>query len=315
MNCPNCGTLNKEGSNFCIKCGQKLMSEGVNNVVSTETNVDIKTLTENNNVSNLNIQNINDVKTQNNLIENNTMQNNNLQNDSTANSSVNQDAVKISFIGYFFIIVAVILKPFTSLKEELHKFDGFKNSAILSLIISGMATIMNLLSKMWFIVRVREYSWEKGRYITSWVWGNLKNIEYIEVIAKNFLIYLGTIVVVAVIYYLGSLIIKKQVNFSRLLGISALALTPLLICSLVLSPLLSMILSELMIPIIIIGVVYTMVIFYEGINNELLLEGNIKYYFNLVCFSVLGITVYYLGMKILISSISGGLSNLTNIFG
>lgn len=26
MNCPNCGNKNKEGSNYCVSCGQKLTS-------------------------------------------------------------------------------------------------------------------------------------------------------------------------------------------------------------------------------------------------------------------------------------------------
>ena len=301
MNCSNCGTYNQEGSKFCIKCGQNLVNSADNNVTPVETNDVIETPTLNNNVSETNIQNANVVENQ-----TNTTQYNYSQNVSTTNTTTNQVAAKVSFMGYFFMIIAIILKPFTSLKEELNKFNGFKNSAVLSLIVSGTATIINLLSTMWSAVRVKEFSWTTGNYTTSWVWDNLKNIKYIEVIGKNFLIYLG------------SLIVKKQTNFSRLLGISALAVTPLLICSLILSPLLSLIWAELAMPVIVIGAVYTIVIIYEGINNEILLEGNAKYYFNLVCLSILGIAAYYLCMKVFMSSITGGLDgldDLMNMFG
>lgn len=313
MNCSNCGTFNQEGSKFCIKCGQNLISSADNNVTPIETNDVIETPALNNNVSETNIQNTNVVETQ-----TNSTQYNYSQNGSTTNNTTNQVDAKISFMGYFFMIIAIILKPFTSLKEELNKFNGFKNSAVLSLIVSGTATIINLLSTMWSAVRVKEFSWTTGNYTTSWVWDNLKNIKYVEVIGKNFLIYLGAIVAIALVYYLGSLIVKKQTNFSRLLGISALAVTPLLICSLILSPLLSLIWAELAMPIIVIGAIYTIVIIYEGINSEILLEGNAKYYFNLVCLSILGIAAYYLCMKVFMSSITGGLDgldDLMNMFG
>lgn len=290
MNCSNCGTFNQGGSKFCIKCGQNLISN------------------ENNNVSDTNIQNKKVVQNQ-----INSTQYNDLQNVSNTNNTTNQVTEKISFMEYFFMIIAIILKPFSSLKEGLNKFNGFKNPAVLSFIVSGIATIINLLSIMWSTVRVQDFSWTTGNYTTSWAWENLKNIEYVEVIGKNFLIYLGVIVAIAVVYYLGSLIVKKQTNFSRLLGISALAVTPLLICLLVLSPLLSLIWSGLAMPIIVIGAVYTIVIIYEGINSEILLEGNAKYYFNLVCLSILGIAVYYLCMKVFMSSITDGLDGLDNL--
>ncbi len=313
MNCSNCGTYNQEGSKFCIKCGQNLVNSADNNVTPVDTNEVVETPALNNNVSETNIQNTNVVESQ-----ISSTQYNYSQNVSTTNNATNQVSAKVSFMGYFFMIIAIILKPFTSLKEELNKFNGFKNSAVLSLIVSGTATIINLLSTMWSAVRVKEFSWTTGNYTTSWVWDNLKNIKYVEVIGKNFLIYLGAIVAIAVVYYLGSLIVKKQTNFSRLLGISALAVTPLLICSLILSPLLSLIWAELAMPIIVIGAVYTIVIIYEGINSEILLEGNAKYYFNLVCLSILGIVAYYLCMKVFMSSIKGGLDgldDLMNMFG
>lgn len=301
MNCQNCGTLNNIGSKFCIKCGkslnegqpiQSMPGSSYQEVLNEPIN---KTLNQN---SSQNFDTISQPM-------------NNLSNTSTSGA-------KVSFMSYFFIILAVILKPFTAFKEELNKFNGFKNSIILSLIISVGATLINLISSMLSVVRVKSFDWASGGYKTNWIWENLKNLDYLKIIGKNFLIYLGIIVAIAVVYYLGSLIIKKQTNFSRLLGISALAIIPLLICSLILAPLLSLIWVGLKIPVIIIGVVYTVIIIYEVINNEILLEGNVKYYFNLVCLSILGIVAYYLCIKVFMSSITGeldGLNNIMNMFG
>ena len=111
------------------------------------------------------------------------------------------------------------------------------------------------------------------------------------------------------------MIVKKQTNFSRLLGIAAIAVAPMLVCSLVLSPLLALIWTKLAMPITLIGAIYTVVLVYEGMNNEVLVEGNAKYYFNLVCLSILGIAAYYLYMKLFMSSISGGLEDIMDLFG
>ena len=195
MNCQNCGTLNNIGSKFCIKCGkslnegqpiQSMPGSSYQEVLNEPIN---KTLNQNS------FQNFDTI----------SQPMNNLSNTSTSGA-------KVSFMSYFFIILAVILKPFTAFKEELNKFNGFKNSIILSLIISVGATLINLISSMLSVVRVKSFDWTSGGYKINWIWENLKNLDYLKTIGKNFLIYLGIIVAIAVVYYLGSLIIKKQTN-------------------------------------------------------------------------------------------------------
>lgn len=301
MNCSNCGTSNNIGSKFCIRCGQSL--DGVQ--VSSEQPVQTTEISfqevPSHPINNTPIQNANNFQT--NVAPTQPM---------NANTA---SVANVSFMSYFFIILAVILKPFTAFKEELNKFNSFKNSAIMSLIVSGVGTLINLITTMFNSVMVKSYDWSSGGYKTTWAWENLKEIKYLEVVGKNFLIYLGIIVAIAVVYYIASLIVKKETNFSRLLGISAIATVPMLVCSLVLSPLLSLIWAELAMPITLIGGIYTIVLVYEGMNNEVLAEGDAKYYFNLVCLSILGIAAYYLYMNLFMSSISGGLEDVMDLFG
>ena len=210
--------------------------------------------------------------------------------------------------------MSVILKPFTAFKEELKKFDVFKNSMIMSLIVSGVSTLINLITTMLNAIIVKSYSWSSGKYTTTLVWENLKDLNYVEIIFKNFLIYLGVIFAIAVVYYLASLVVKKQTNFARLLGISSLVVTPVLICSLLLAPILSLIWAELAMPVIIIGLIYTIILLYENMNNEILLEGNVKYYFNLVCLSILAVVIYFLYMKLVIGPATDGLEEIFDLF-
>lgn len=301
MNCPNCGTSNNVGSKFCIRCGQNLESTQISteqSVQTTETSFQEVPLQSINNTS--------------------IPSENNFQANVAQSQPVNTNTTpvaKVSFMGYFFIILAVILKPFTAFKEELNKFNNFKNSAMMSLVVSGVGTLINLITTMLNSVMVKSYDWSSGGYKTTWTWDNLKEIKYLEVVGKNFLIYLGVIIAIAAVYYIASLIVKKQTNFSRLLGIAAIAIAPMLVCSLVLSPLLALIWTKLAMPITLIGAIYTVVLVYEGMNNEVLVEGNAKYYFNLVCLSILGIAAYYLYMKLFMSSISGGLEDIMDLFG
>jgi len=299
MNCPNCGTSNNVDSKFCLRCGQ--------NLTSVQTPDEETLQTTETTFQGESSQLINNTTTQ--------SDNNSQMSGVQPMNSYCSNAPKASFADYLFIILAVILKPFTAFKEELNKFNDFKNSAIMTLIVSSGATLFKLISTMINSVIVKSYDWSSGGYQTTWTWENLKKIEYFEIIGKNFLIYLGIIVAVAAVYYIASLIVKKQTNFSRLLGISAIAVTPMLVCLLVLSPILTLIWDKLAMPITIVGVMYTIVLTYEGMNNEVLVEGNVKYYLNLVCLSILGIAAYYLYMKLFMSTISDDLKDVMGLFG
>ena len=243
-----------------------------------------------------------------------------LQNETTASTSTpvtnnNLSAIKTTFMTYFLMILTVIIKPFTSFKEELNKFNDFKNSSILALVVAGGATVLNLISSMLNAVIVKSYHWVSLETETKFVWENIKELNYLELIGKNFIIYLAIIAAVAGLYYIASLILKKQISFARLLGIASLAVVPMLIATLFLSPVLSLVWAELSMPATIIGAVYTIVLLYEAVNKEIQLEGNAKYYFNLICFSILGIAVYYLYMELFTSSISGDYEDVLDFFG
>ncbi|MCI8446682.1 MAG: zinc-ribbon domain-containing protein [Bacilli bacterium] len=284
MICSNCGTQNAEESKFCIKCGNQLQmnysqTEQNMNMINNEQPVIVQT--QNYQQQNISVNNLN-----------------------------NSKKIKLSIGEYFHIIFSTILKPSTTFKEKLNEFENIKNSIVIALIISCIATLVTLVKTMISAVRVTSY-WSNE---VKWVWENLKEIKYIQVIGQTFLIYLGIIFVVACVYYIAGLVVKKQPNFSRLLGVTAISVVPMLLCALLLSPLLTMIYAPLGVGVTIFGAVYTLIIIYETINNEILLEGNAKYYFNLICLSILIVAGYYIYMKFFMAS-TGDLSDIFNMFG
>lgn len=299
MICSNCGVTNSPESKFCVGCGHPL---GVQNV---GTNPQM-------NVQNSGIGVSTSMEQQPTLQEpiSNGMMGNVGINTNVGNG--NQTG-SITLQTYFFMLISILLKPYTALKKEGEKFNTFKNSFILSLFISVFGVIINLLQTIWNVIRVRTYDYTARKYITKFVFENIKDIKFVKVIGQNFLIYFGIIFAITCVFYIASLIVKKQLNFSKILGISAISIVPLLLSSMLLSPLLGMISSYLSTGISLVGGIYTILLTYEGMNEELQLEGNQKYYFNLICLSILGIAAYYSYMKFFMDA-GGTLSDLLDLF-
>lgn len=308
MLCIKCGTQNNDASKFCIGCGHNLLESQTNQTFNSVNSSNIEQSSQMN-YTQPSQMNYDQPSAYTNYNQMQPLQTGYAQS-STQTNSYNNTSVKMSISEYFFILLAVILKPFTAFKQELNKFNSFKNSAVMALIVSIIATLASLVKTMINAVRVTGY-WT---HETKWVWDNLKNINYIKTIGTNLLIYLGIIAAITCVYYIGSLIAKKQVNFSRLLGISAFAVVPMIVCSLIISPLLSSVYAPLGMGVTILGFVYTIIIIYEIINSEIGLDGNAKLYFNLICMSILAISGYYLYIRVLVGSVTSGIENALDMF-
>lgn len=309
MNCPKCGNLNNENSKFCIRCGNSLVRSQSQTVTQTTVQPNQYATSNINNIANS--QKNSEINNQQNINFNQNL--NNKQTNPVQNINSSKD--KGYFVSYLLIMLSVILKPHTGYEKEKSKFSNIKTSVKTSLIITTFITLVTLISKMLSAVIVKTLDYKTGEFVTEWVFKNLKDLKYIDIIGKNILLYLGIIFAVAGIYYIASLIAKKQGNFSRLVAISSLAIIPFSICSLVLNPIVSIFSIKIGLVVTLIGSLYTFLLMYELINDELKLEGNAKYYFNLICISILGVAGGLLLLNSFTPSIAGDLSNISNLFG
>ena len=223
--------------------------------------------------------------------------------------NINNTNTKISFKDYLNIIKTVITKPFTGLKGEINKINNILSASVLALIISGIATIFTLIKTI--ITTVRVTSLWGGE--TSWVWDNIGNINFVKAIGLNFILYLGIIFAVAGLYYIASLIIKKQTNFQMTLAISVASMIPMYICYPLISPIIGILWAPLGLVITIIGIVYSLILIYELMSKELTLEGNIKFYLNLICLGITTITLYFVIMYLMLSDVATGINSIFNI--
>ena len=311
MICNKCGMQNMNGTKFCVKCGNALVSQTVNQQVYQTTGY------QNSSVNPVNNQTQNSVSNSN-MGQTTSQQytNSNVSDPKVDQTVMNQQYQKnygntsgITVSECLASSIAFLLKPDSTLKEESSKFDNIKNSMIMTIVVSVLATLFSLIQTMFNVVRVTKY-WSSE---VKWEFSNLKEINYIKTIGTSLLVWIGIILAIAFIYYVVGLILKKKVNFPKLLGISALSIIPIVICSFVLSPLLSLINTSIGLGITVLGFVYTIVLIYEAMNQEIQLEGNLKYYFNLICFSVIVVSIYLIATKLLASSIIG-IDNLLDLF-
>lgn len=275
MMCSKCGTSNHEGAKFCVRCGSPLQD-----IVFAQNNVEVR--------ENVNMMN-------------------------TAVTAQNSVSVKEKFNGqeYLAVLAGIFVKPAQVIKSSVPKFDDFKNSAILGVIVVVIATIASLIQSMATIVVEKRYTLFEG-VKTTIEWENLKDLDYFDVIFKNLLLYIGIILAIAVVYYGVSLLFKKKVSFPKFVGIASLAMIPMVAGSLILGPLLGMLYAPLNPILSLIGIVYSLFLLYEMMSQEVSLEGNAKFYFHMLCMTILLIVGYFTYTEFVISSVADDLDSILN---
>lgn len=301
MTCPKCGANNIDGSSFCIKCGANL-KELAQQFVSTD-NVGIS------------IQNQQFAQQEQTVGNEQPMQQQPIYNNisSSAQSNTNVSNAQLNYLMYS---VAILLRPFKCFKEEESKLSNTKTSLIFSSIVAGAMMLITLIKAMIATIFTKTMDYSTFKYKTSIDFGRLKDLDWLSLIGKNLLIFACVIVAIALVYYIVSLIFKKSTTFIKMLSISATSLIPYIVLGMIVSPIIGKIWAPLSIFAMVIGAVYSLLIFINIMNEDLTFDSvDTKIYFHLICLSILGSAGYYLYMKLMVSSVSNNLNDLLNLFG
>ncbi len=284
MKCFKCGGENQENATFCIQCGANLREvQNENAFLQTES-----------------IQQSPPIN-----IPNNTMQ--------TTMPNQPMPSPSVSKLNYPMYMLAILLKPIRSFQEEEEKFTSPKTAFLLSLFMVIFMTIASLIQTIFQTVRVASFSLSSG-YTTTFQWENLKNLNWFTVIGKDFLIAAGLLFAIAGVFYLGSFLVKKQFNFLKSLAITATAIFPFIVLGLFLSPIFGMIWSPLGLVLTVISIFDSFLILFELMNRALQLEGDIKVYFNVACFSILIIAGYYIYINLILNPVATGMDQIMEMF-
>lgn len=280
MICPNCGKKNTEGSIFCVKCGI--------NLKETTTQNEIKTTEPNQKKEQLNTQSTNQQRI---------------------------EEVKKTAVHYFKYAKDVLLNPYKTFKEKETELTETKKALIFSGILAVVMMLITLLTAMITSIFVKELSAKTLKLHTVVKFSNLGDLNYLVLIGRNLLIYAGIIVAIAGVYYIVSLIFKKESKFTKLLSISATSIIPFIALGMIVSPILSLIWTPLSIIAKVGGLVYSILIFMSLIKEELSFETkDLEIKFHLICLTILGTIGYYLYIKLFMVTVNSGLNDLLNIF-
>lgn len=312
MICPKCNTENSVDSKFCIGCGNKLeasvmpasnptlvepvptpiVNAELNNVDSSAT-----VSAPQNIVTPAPVQNSAPQVTQNNVSQPNAMQ--------TPNASLN----------FFKYIGQALIKPIKTFEREESKLTDTKNSFILAGIVSCIMMLFGLIVKIINTVFVETVDFATYETKTTIDFSYLENLDWVTLIFKNLLIYAAIILGITVIYYLGSLVVKKSMSFTKTLSITATAALPYVALGMFISPILGKIWEPLSVVAMIGGAVYSLIIFYTLIKREVSFENlDLEVYFHLACMTILGTTGYYIAMKLLTVAIENELDTYLDMF-
>lgn len=218
---------------------------------------------------------------------------------------------KKSPMDYLKSLVNFILKPVKSFKELEIVLQIPKVSIIISAIIAGIMMIVTLIKTMLSSIFTKQLDYSTFKYKTVVSLDGLKDLNYLSLIGKNLLIFAAIIAGIAGIYYVMSLIFKKNANFFKMLTISSISLIPLIIGGMIISPLLGFIWSPLSITVAILSIIYSILIFMNLINSTLeFKDTDMKIYFNLICLTIISVSSYYIFINVVLGSLTTSISSL-----
>lgn len=204
----------------------------------------------------------------------------------------------------------IFTNPIATIEQTKEQFVNVKTTLILTAIVCGIMTFFNIIHTMISAVVVKSYNWFQGSTTTKIVWDNLGKVHWFEVIFKTFLGVAIFLAVIALIYYLGSMILKKTTNYVKLLGITVVACIPALLSMYLVSPIVSIVYAPIGIVVMIVGFIYSLLTLMKTMTQEISLGETQEFYFHFVSISIICSVGYFIMIKILSSNVQTAISNL-----
>lgn len=210
----------------------------------------------------------------------------------------------------FLDIVQFVIKPVTVLKERLVQYDNPRNAGILAGVILLSSVLLSIISSFFSVIVT--YNCTLSHCGVGIDFGMLKYWDFgtflFEDVASTVIIML---VIAGIFFGIAKLFKSQKASFWKVLSVVSLAMMPLVITGFVGAIIRSFAISSSFISdfmgivatfIVLLGGIYTAIIFYEGITASADLEGDHKVYFvilsALAVLIALAILMWLIGDKI-----------------
>lgn len=195
-------------------------------------------------------------------------------------------------IAYF---LGALLRPCRTFKDWAEENLDPRMAVILSGIVVGLMTVVDLIKNMFEAVITEEYSRAKERYVTSFEFENLKDIEYFNFIMEHLVVGICILIGLSLVYFLAGMVMRKECSFTRLLAISATSSISFLVIGMVIAPILGLIVEELTLFATAIGGAFSIGTFITLTSWEIDVEdSDYNIFMHIACMCVLMLVGYYL---------------------
>lgn len=252
MICIKCGAKNKKGAAFCSKCGNAL--EVIEEKKVTKKKIEKKEeVKEETPVENVNV-----------IEEKTGVDFENKKDDITITID------KQKYISLWNYIVDGIFRPITTNEKTLKDGNDMEEAITRVFKVGVVGMLVNLVMTMIRSIFVKTPTLEGFKTVID-VTG-LKELDYLSLIFKNLIIYLIIMCLVACIYYLGSLVLKKELKFENLLTISANSFIEVIATFIFLYQIVILFSVKLSIVVLILGMILYMLVLTKNISREIKLN-------------------------------------------
>jgi len=293
MICKKCGNQIQENMKFCTSCGEPVVLEQPINTTQQQVIQPNNIGTSQLSVQNTIVQPTPSVQ--------------------QTQPIYNQNSMK-SGKGMLKTILMGIIKPVSNFKESEAELTSTSNSAIIAGIISVMVMVINLVITVCTTLFTKStqtcfmgYCYGEELTFTE----KLKTIQWWPLIWQYIVIPAGIILLIAGIYFIMSLIFKKNIKFGKLLGLVSLSSVPAFTSVILLSPILGLMWTPLSIIISITGVLYSITILTILVYKEF----NFEYDDKFLLFNLISVFAFIIVVLLIVNTmVQQSFGSLTSLF-
>ncbi len=278
MNCPKCGKQLNEGVKFCNGCGTA--------IAAPEQNVQP-------------VQNAQQP----------------VQQPIQAKKAGSNTGSNIIVTCLLFML-GMLLKPAKAFKAKIKELEEPKNGFIFIGLVSAVSMVVRVVFTFLFALIDRPCVTFLGKKTCTTIDESLKAINWVDITIKHLITVIVIGLAVAGIYYLASLVAKKTTKFMRLAVISTAALIPFMVTAFILTPIFSWLFGlmklsgEIVMFIDVIGLVYSLTIFYTLMKEEVNFDDkDISIYFYSLITVIIVIIAYFVLKNMLVNQVSDALGS------
>ncbi|MBE6145086.1 MAG: YIP1 family protein [Firmicutes bacterium] len=186
-----------------------------------------------------------------------------------------EEEVKTNLFTVVNMMIGVVIKPGTTISTNARRYKKMFDAISITFWVSVLSFVMCLAGRLVVGCFSKTENAISGASKIVLDFSRLVDTNnYIPYLLITFFIGLGTILVVALIYYLSSFIFSKGIHIGTYFAISTLSVVPVIIGFTILYPIITILSSGIAMMALIFSIIYALIILFTGINEVLKFKNN-----------------------------------------